>query len=99
MNHIKVLILIAMLSCLRISASNESVADSIVSDFDTLIRIIEDTHPDPYTNHGGRVFYHKHALDIRNELLSDSNLTVTTLHKKASQFISQLQDGHSFINM
>lgn len=88
-----------MLSCLRISASNECVADSIVSDFDTLIRIIEDTHPDPYTNHGGRVFYHKHALDIRNELLSDSNLTVTTLHKKASQFISQLQDGHSFINM
>ncbi|MDE6450671.1 MAG: S41 family peptidase [Muribaculaceae bacterium] len=101
MNHIKVFtILIAMLSsCLRISASSACVADSIISDFDTLIRIIEDTHPDPYTNHGGRVFYHKHAYDIRNELLSDSNLTVNTLYKKASQFISQLQDGHSFINM
>lgn len=79
-------------SCLRISASSECVADSIISDFDTLIRIIEDTQPDPYTNHGGRVFYHKHAYDIRNELLSDSNLTVNTLYKKASQFISQLQD-------
>ena len=91
-------ITVAVLTCLRISASSPCAADSIISDFDTLISIIENTHPDPYTNHGGRVLFHKHAREIRNELLSDSNLTVNTLYNKASQFISQLQDGHSFIN-
>lgn len=31
--------------------------DSLLSDFDTLVKVIKDTHPDPYSNYGGRVFF------------------------------------------
>ncbi|MDE5880819.1 MAG: hypothetical protein K2H60_03735, partial [Muribaculaceae bacterium] len=72
--------------------------DSIVADFDELVKIIEDTHPDPYMNFGGRVFFHKKANDVRQELMNDSNVNVTDLYQKASEFISQMQDGHSFLN-
>ncbi|MDE6338111.1 MAG: S41 family peptidase, partial [Muribaculaceae bacterium] len=75
-----------------------SVKDSVMADFDELVRVIEDTHPDPYMSFGGRVFFHKRANDIRRELMNDSNVNVTALYRKASEFISQMQDGHSFLN-
>lgn len=76
-----------------------SAKDSVIADFDELVKMIEDTHPDPYVNFGGRVFFHKKANDIRRELLNDSNVTVANLYWKASEFISQIQDGHSFVNV
>lgn len=75
-----------------------STKDSIVADFDELVKMIEDTHPDPYMNFGGRVFFHKKANDIQRELLNNPNVTLGDLYLKASEFISQIQDGHSFIN-
>lgn len=75
-----------------------SVKDSIVADFDELVKIIEDTHPDPYMSFGGRVFFHKRSNDFRRQLMNDSNVNVTDLYHKASEFISQMQDGHSFVN-
>lgn len=78
--------------------SDLSRQDSIVSDFETFIKIIEDTHPDAYTNFGGRVLFHKMANDIRQKLKNDSTVTINDLYKHASEFISRLQDGHSFIN-
>lgn len=76
----------------------DTATDSIIADFDSLVRIIEDTHPDPYTNFGGRVFFHKNASDLRNKILTDSAPTVHSLYEKSSEFISRLKDGHSFIN-
>lgn len=72
--------------------------DSIIADFDTFIKIIEDTHPDAYTNFGGRVVFHKKANDIRQKLQKDSDITINDLYKNVAEFISQLQDGHSYIN-
>ncbi len=89
---------------LSFSASGNNVKEvaaknSVVADFDTLVRLIEETHPDPYMNYGGRVFFHKKANDIRRELQNDANADVTTLYQKASEFIAQMQDGHSFVNL
>lgn len=72
--------------------------DSLLSDFDTLVKVIKDTHPDPYSNYGGRVFFYKKAADFRNNLLKDSGLNVGGLYERAAEFMSLLQDGHSFIS-
>lgn len=72
--------------------------DSIISDFDALVKIIEDTHPDPYTNYGGKVFFHKTANSMRRALETADCLTLQDLYDKSSEFISFLQDGHSYIN-
>lgn len=72
--------------------------DSIVADFDEFVRIIEDTHPDPYTNYGGQILFHKKANDVRRELLIDPDINITDFYKKTSEFLSQMHDGHSFVN-
>lgn len=71
--------------------------DSLLSDFDAFVKIIEDTHPDPYSNFGGRIFFHKKAADFRSNLANDSSLNISVLYEKSAEFISLLQDGHSFI--
>lgn len=81
----------------EISAAGVS-RDSIISDFDTLVKIVESTHPDPYTNYGGRVFFYKTANDCRLRLMSESSLTVNDLYEVSSEFLSYLQDGHTNIN-
>lgn len=89
--------LLALSACLSLHAT-ELQKDSLLSDFDSLVKIIETTHPDPYTNYGGRVFFHKKAADFRNTLLKDSCLNVSGLYDRAVEFMSLLQDGHSLIN-
>lgn len=88
---------LALSACLSLHGV-ELQKDSLLSDFDTLVKIIEMTHPDPYSNYGGRVFFHKKAADFRNNLLKDSGLNVGGLYERAAEFMSLLQDGHSFIS-
>lgn len=89
--------MLVMLTGFGLSAAAHN-NDSIISDFDALVKIIEDTHPDPYSNYGGRVFFHKKANEFRNSLLNDTSVTALVLYDRAAGFISQLQDGHSYIN-
>lgn len=96
-NTIIVAVVAALLLSVNVVASSSS-ADSIVVDFDILIRLLEDTHPDPYTNYGGRVFFHKKANDYRRLLQADSTATANNLYQYALEFLSSLQDGHTFIN-
>lgn len=73
--------------------------DSLVADYDFLVKAIEDTHPDPYTGFGGRPYFHEEAGRLRSVLSSDSAATVETLHGIAAKLISRLHDGHTFINV
>lgn len=94
---IKILIfLVALFVSLNVSA-NHTVRDSILSDFDTLVGVIEDTHPDPYTNYGGRVFFHERANEIRDMLRNSEKPSVKELYELSAGFISGLQDGHSYL--
>ena len=91
-----VVIAVSLFTNLEISA-NLSLRDSIVSDFDTLIAIVEDTHPDPYTNYGGRVSFHERANEIRKILRNTEKPSIAQLHELSTGFLAGLQDGHSFM--
>ena len=39
------------------SANAQIPTDSIVADFNEFVRLLEETHPDPYTNYGGKPFF------------------------------------------
>lgn len=96
MKH-KIFIILSALYVSLNALANHTERDSILSDFDTLVGIIEDTHPDPYTNYGGRVFFHERANEIREMLRSSEKPSVKELYELSAGFIARLQDGHSFL--
>ena len=51
------------------SANAQIPTDSIVADFNEFIRLLEETHPDPYTNYGGRPFFRRAAMETRFSLV------------------------------
>ena len=53
--------------------------DSIVADFNEFVRLLEETHPDPYSNYGGRPFFRKAAMETRFGLAMDSVTTADEL--------------------
>ena len=44
------------------SANAQIPTDSIVADFNEFVRLLEETHPDPYTNYGGKPFFRLEAM-------------------------------------
>lgn len=84
----------AMLFCLQLKAQDYLNKDSLISDFNYLIQELEATHPDPYSGFGGKVFFHKQAYDLRNELQT-GNYTQQEFSTKISAFLSYLHDGHT----
>lgn len=71
--------------------------DSIVADFNEFIRLLEETHPDPYTNYGGRPFFRKAAMEIRQKLVQDSVTSPSVLAHRIGEFLTPLSDGHTSI--
>lgn len=94
-------IVIAILLILSIGgehlyAQKMSNKDSLVADFAHLIKILEETHPDPYTGFGGKVFFHKQAFDLTNNL-QQQPYTVNEFADKVNAFLANIQDGHTFL--
>lgn len=54
-----------------VSAQSLFPKDSLKADFRGFIKDLEETHPDPYTAFGGKVFFHKAAADISYPLSYD----------------------------
>ena len=69
--------------------------DTLIADFKHLIKLLEETHPDPYTGFGGKVFFHKEASNIEQELKNGTTLDKFT--DLVLSFISNLEDGHTSI--
>lgn len=91
---------LTLLLCFAVSftkAYNQQVSgDTLVADFKYLIKALSETHPDPYTGFGGKVFFHKEVFNIENQLTKGATLQeFTTI---ASTFLSNLEDGHTYIN-
>ena len=82
-------------------ASNTAIAqipnDSIVADFNEFIRLLEETHPDPYTNYGGRPFFRRAAMETRYSLIQDSVTNADELAQRCNEFLVPLADGHTFV--
>ena len=93
----------ALLSVLTIvlafnSANAQVSVDSIVADFNEFVRLMEETHPDPYTNYGGRPFFRKAAMETRYGLIQDSVTSSDELARRINEFLAPLSDGHTFVN-
>jgi len=79
------------------SAHAQIPTDSIVADFNEFVRLMEETHPDPYTNYGGRVFFRKAAMETRKSLIDDKVTDANELAKRINAFLVPLHDGHTWM--
>lgn len=95
MKHLYLSILFC-LSTLTASAQETFNGDSLASDFRYLVKQLEATHPDPYSGFDGKVFFHKQAFLLENELRQAPG-TLQMFFDKASAFLSNLQDGHTYL--
>lgn len=81
------------------TAQAQIPTDSIVADFNEFVRLLEETHPDPYTNYGGRVFFRKAAMDTRKSLIDDKVTDVNELARRINAFLVPLHDGHTWMQI
>ena len=81
------------------SANAQIPTDSIVADFNEFVRLLEETHPDPYTNYGGKPFFRLEAMDTRFGLIEDSVTSTDELARRITKFLVPLEDGHTNIDM
>lgn len=71
--------------------------DSLYNEFRYLVKLLEETHPDPYSEFGGKVFFHKKASEIEHVLRSD-DYTLDRYQSILGSFISGLNDGHTYLS-
>ncbi len=72
--------------------------DSIIADFHHFIEYLEETHPDPYTNYGGKALFHRSAFTASQTLKEKNATTAEELCWHIRTFLAPLQDGHTFVN-
>lgn len=70
--------------------------DTLTADFKYFIKLLAETHPDPYTGFGGKVFFHKEASDIEQQLKNGTTLSEFT--SLVLSFMSNLEDKHTSID-
>ncbi len=87
-----------LITLMMTSAAQAQIpTDSIVADFNEFVRLMEETHPDPYTNYGGRVFFRKAVMDTRKSLIDDKVTDANELAKRINAFLVPLHDGHTWM--
>ncbi len=79
-----------------ISEAQNLSKDSISHEFRYFVRLLEETHPDPYTEFGGKVQFHKQAFDIQQQLKS-KEYTLEEYSFLILKFLSTLHDGHTYL--
>lgn len=94
-NFTLIAVLMALFSSSQVMAQVPN--DSIVADFNEFVRLLEETHPDPYTNYGGRPFFRQAAMETRFDLIEDSVTNIDELANRIRQFLVPLRDGHTNI--
>lgn len=95
MKQFRLFILLCLLASPALS-QNDLHGDSLASDFRYLVKLLEATHPDPYSGFGGKVFFHEAAFRVENELRRTSG-SRQSFFDQASTFLSHLQDGHTYL--
>jgi len=90
-------IIMAIAVCGVVRAQETIHRDSLVSDFNYFIDALENTHPDPYSAFGGRVFFQKQAFELKNKL-KNNDYTKEEFSSMLSAFVSNMKDGHTNIH-
>ncbi|MGC2449743.1 MAG: hypothetical protein WA477_19005, partial [Candidatus Sulfotelmatobacter sp.] len=83
--------------CSAILAVGEDVPkhlthDQAFKDTKTFLSLLESTHPDPYTNLGGKVEFKRKAEKLVRDLPADG-LSVPELTERLGEFLAPLRDG------
>lgn len=97
MNLYRLLLAILFFS-LGLSCEAQLPNDSIIADFRSFIKHLEDTHPDPYTNYGGKALFHRSAFTVLQNLREKNVTDAEELCWHIRTFLAPLQDGHTFVN-
>ena len=71
-------------------------ADSLVSDFQYFCKILESSHPDPYTSFGGRPYFYM-ARDVAASEIACDSLTLSDFCDLLNEFTVPLKDMHTFV--
>lgn len=66
----------------------------LIQDIRELSGILESAHPDPYTNGGGKVAYHRRLQDLIRSV-PDDGLSKLEFHVLLQPFVAKLGDGHT----
>lgn len=69
-------------------------ADQAAKDAKTFIQLLEDTHPDPYSNLGGKIAFKRKAQELIQSIPSQG-LSAPELTDKFAAFLAPLKDGHT----
>lgn len=96
--HVIVLLYIVSISinCYASSTPNFN-NDSLASDFKYFCKILEETHPDPYSGFGGRPYFYLKRDAYLERILKDS-LGLTDFCDIINEFIVPLQDMHTYVS-
>jgi hypothetical protein len=70
--------------------------DSLVSDVRQLADIVESTHPDPYTNGGGKVAFHRRLQSVL-EAIPDQGMTRVDFYRLLRPFVTAIGDAHTWL--
>lgn len=80
-----------------VKAQDQPARDSLAADFSRLVKLLEETHPDPYTGFGGRYFFHKEAFRISN-ILGNEDTGIQGFTDLATGFLANIKDEHTYIS-
>lgn len=87
-----------LLAAFGLRAQQAWPGDTLAADFRSLVRLLEETHPDPYTGFGGKVFFHRAAFELEQRLRSLPDTTLAYFCEQAGVFLACLEDGHTYLS-
>jgi hypothetical protein len=68
--------------------------EKLIQDIRQLNDILEDAHPDPYINGGGKVAYHRRLQELISKV-PEEGLSREEFFFHISPFIAKLEDAHT----
>lgn len=96
--HVSVLLYIVSISINCYASSKAKFNnDSLASDFKYFCKILEETHPDPYSGFGGRPYFYLKRDAYLERILKDS-LGFIDFCDIINEFIVPLQDMHTYVS-
>lgn len=69
----------------------------LVEDARTLAATLEDSHPDPYSGHGGRVAFHRDLESLVRAIPEDGE-TVGEFYERVAEFAAKVRDVHTGVS-
>jgi hypothetical protein len=68
--------------------------EALRADLRQLVRLLEETHPDPYSRAGGRVAFHRRVDELLRSLPPEG-MTVDAFFRYVRPLVASLHDGHT----